>query len=66
MKQEWATLDSEKKLLYKNYYRVKDNHKDLQTALHNAERMLGITNDGQIQEQTHETQRAKSRDHGAR
>jgi hypothetical protein len=42
LKQEWATLDAAKKSLYRDYHQAKDNNRDLQTALYNAERLLGI------------------------
>jgi hypothetical protein len=41
LKQEWAALESEKKLLYKKHHEVKLRHKELQTALINADNMLG-------------------------
>jgi len=66
LKQEWATLDAEKKSLYRDYHSMKDNNRDLHTALYNAERMLGITKDGQIHEQTNERQRIKSYSYDAR
>jgi uncharacterized protein YbcV (DUF1398 family) len=65
LKQEWATLDSEKKCLYRDYYRAKDKHKDLQTALLNTEQILGMRN-GQVREQEPEQQHQKSRDRDAR
>ena len=40
LKQEWATFESEKKLLYKYYYAAKPRHKKLQTALMNADNLL--------------------------
>ena len=65
LKQAWATLESEKKCLYRDYYRAKDKHKELQTALLNTEQILGIRN-GQIREQEQGQQRQKSRDRDAR
>jgi hypothetical protein len=40
LKQEWATLESEKKLLYKDYHAITPRHKELQTALMNASNLL--------------------------
>jgi predicted nucleic acid-binding Zn-ribbon protein len=62
LKQEWATLESEKKLLYKDYYAVKPRHKELQTALMNADNLLRGYN---LQEQERQVPK-KSHDHGAR
>jgi hypothetical protein len=62
LKQEWAALDSQKKLLYKKYHSIKPEHQKLQTALMNAENMLGIN-----KTQQHERQaQRKSHDYGAR
>jgi hypothetical protein len=66
LKQEWATLDSEKKCLYRDYYRARDSHKELQTALLNTEQILSISRGGQIREQEPERQRQKSHSHDAR
>jgi hypothetical protein len=65
LKQEWATLDSEKKCLYRDYYRAKDTHKELQTALLNTEQILGIQI-GQVRQQEQELSHPKSRDRDAR
>ena len=62
LKQEWATLDSEKKLLYKKYHEVKTQHKELQTALMNADNILGVR---QPQQQEHHVPR-KPKDRDAR
>jgi hypothetical protein len=66
LKQEWATLDSKKKLLYKDYHALTPRHKELQTALINARNILGIDNDGQKREQTQARQYTLPRDYGAR
>ncbi|MDR1532957.1 MAG: relaxase/mobilization nuclease domain-containing protein [Clostridiales bacterium] len=73
LKQEWATLESERKLLYSEYRSRKENYTALATARANAERILGITPDGQVRpsaEQQAEFERTvipkKSRDYGAR
>jgi hypothetical protein len=62
LKQEWATLESEKKILYKEYHEVKPRHKELQTALMNADNILGRNN---APEQERQTPR-KSHSYGAR
>lgn len=66
LKQKRATLDSEKKCLYRDYYRARDSHNELQTALLNTEQILGIRRDGQVRPQEQERQRQKSRDRDAR
>ena len=40
LKQEWATLESEKKLLYRDYHALTPRYKELQTALMNADNIL--------------------------
>ncbi|GHT86213.1 hypothetical protein FACS18947_5870 [Bacteroidia bacterium] len=62
LKQEWATLESEKKLLYKDYHAVKPRHKELQTALMNADNILH----GHTTPQQERQVPKKSRDYGAR
>ncbi|GHV15050.1 hypothetical protein FACS1894219_11680 [Clostridia bacterium] len=42
LKQDWATLESEKKSLYGGYRRLKDTSRELTVARANAERILGI------------------------
>jgi len=70
LKQVWATLDSEKKSLYKDYHALTLRHKELQTALMNARNILGINANGQIREQTYyqsqTRQRTKSHSYDAR
>ena len=62
LKQEWATLETEKKLLYKKYHKVKPQHKELQTALINADNILG---NRQAPQQERQTQK-KSHGYGVR
>jgi hypothetical protein len=70
LKQEWATFDSEKKLLYKDYHALTPRHKELQTAMMNARNMLGINANGQMREQTYDQSQAlqctKSHSHDSR
>jgi hypothetical protein len=42
LKQEWATLNSEKSSLYGEYHKRKDNSRELQVALANAQQILGV------------------------
>lgn len=62
LKQEWAALDAKKRSLYRDYHAIKPRHKELQTALMNAENIL---NGKQLPEPEREAQR-KTRDNGAR
>ncbi|GHU89249.1 hypothetical protein FACS1894202_07010 [Clostridia bacterium] len=57
LKQEWATLNSEKKLLWSDYHRLKDNARELAIALGNTKQILGIEKGGQTAETTRETPR---------
>jgi len=41
-KQEWAALNSEKKMLYRDYHELKDKRKSWQMAKDNCEHILGI------------------------
>jgi len=43
LKQEYATLNSEKKSLYGEYHKLKESSRELATVLYNSERILGIT-----------------------
>ena len=45
LRQEWATLQSEKKILYKGYHELKDKRIELLRAKDNVQRILGIGND---------------------
>jgi hypothetical protein len=62
LKQEWATLESEKKLLYRDYHALTPRYKELQTALMNADNLLRGNSLPQQERQTPK----KSHDHGAR
>jgi hypothetical protein len=66
LKQEWATLESKKKTLYSEYRSRKENYTALVTARANAERILGITPDGQVREPERTVTMKKSYDYGAR
>jgi hypothetical protein len=57
LKQEWATLGSEKKLLWGDYHRLKDNARELAIALGNTKQILGIECAVQAHETTRETPR---------
>jgi hypothetical protein len=43
LKQEWATLNSEKKSLYAGYRQAKETSRELTVALGNANQILGFT-----------------------
>jgi hypothetical protein len=47
LKQEYATLATEKKTLYSGYYELRDRHRALLTAKGNAQRMLSIEKNAQ-------------------
>jgi hypothetical protein len=53
LKQEWATLNSEKKLLWSDYHKLKDSSRELSIALGNTRQILGI----ERSEQPHENER---------
>ena len=57
LKQEWAELNTEKKKLYADYHRLKDNARELANAKYNADVILGI----KPTEQTHNTSREDAR-----
>jgi hypothetical protein len=63
LKQEWATLNSEKKLLYGDYHRLKDSSRELSIALGNTRQILGKEQGGQTAETARETPRQSKR-HG--
>ena len=50
LKQEYATIAAEKKKLYGGYHELKGISRELSTARANAERILGITPDGQTRD----------------
>jgi hypothetical protein len=66
LKQEWATLDAERKKLYSGYKALKENYTALTVALGNTERILGIAPDGQIREPERMVTANKLRDHEIR
>ena len=47
LKQEYATLASERKTLYGNYHKLKDLSRELSTACANAESILGVAQNAQ-------------------
>jgi predicted transcriptional regulator len=52
LKQDWATLDSEKRSLYGAYHKRKNTTRELQVALANAQQLLGMERDIERQEKT--------------
>lgn len=59
LKQEYAVLLVEKKKLYSGYHELKEKPRELLTAKHNADRILGITSDAQ----NHDTGRDRRKDY---
>lgn len=59
LKQEWATLNSEKKLLYGDYNKLKDSSRELSIALGNTKQILDIERSGQPHETAPETPHTK-------
>jgi hypothetical protein len=57
LKQEWATLNSEKKLLYGDYRKLKDSARELAVALGNTKQILSIERVTQAPETARETPR---------
>jgi hypothetical protein len=45
LKQEWATLEAERKTLYRDYHELKEQHRQLFTARGNIERLFGLHRD---------------------
>ena len=60
LRQEYATLTSERKTLYGDYHRLKDLSRELSTSCANAERLLGITQDAQNRDTSREQTRRNS------
>ena len=60
LKQEWATLNTEKKKLYADYHKLKDNARELATAKYNADVILGIKDAEQAHEASRENVRNNS------
>jgi hypothetical protein len=58
LKQEWATLNSEKKLLWSDYHRLKDNARELAIALGNTKQILGIERGAVTPQKVSETLRS--------
>ena len=61
LKQEWATLNSEKKLLWGDYHKLKDSARELAIALGNTRQILGIDKPAQAPETERETPRKTKR-----
>jgi len=57
LRQEWATLDSEKKTLYRDYHELKDHRTDLANAKVICDKILGIEKD----ETAHNAERVQKR-----
>jgi hypothetical protein len=62
LKQEWATLDAEKKSLYRDYHQLKDRRKELVTAKDNCERLLGINRNAPERDAGREQKRSHAHD----
>ncbi|MDR0861360.1 MAG: relaxase/mobilization nuclease domain-containing protein [Oscillospiraceae bacterium] len=60
LRQEWATLESERKSLYRGYKELKEKYITLGTARANANHILGIAPDGQVRENERELSRRSS------
>ena len=60
LRQEWATLESERKNLYSGYHNLKDERTALLTAKDNVERLLGINRDTPERIAEREQKRSKS------
>lgn len=65
LKQEWATLDAERRKLYVGYKEVKEKHSSLGTAKANADRMLRVTPEEQDRYNERVARKQKSHDYGA-
>jgi hypothetical protein len=57
LKQEWATLNTEKKKFYAEYHKQKTNARELANAKYNADIILGI----KPEEQTRDASRANDK-----
>ena len=53
LKQEYASIASERKKLYGDYHKLKDLSRELSIARSNADRMLGVTSDAQNHDGSH-------------
>jgi hypothetical protein len=61
LKQEWAKLNSEKKLLWGDYHKLKDSAHELAIAIGNTRQILGIDKPTQAPETERETPRKTKR-----
>jgi len=61
LKQEWATMDSEKKSLLRGYKELKDHRMNLLVAKDTCQRLLGINQDAPERAARHEQKRDFSR-----
>jgi hypothetical protein len=66
LKQEWATLDSERNCLFRGYKELREKYLTLCTAESNARHMLGITDDGRYVGREQPLRIQKSHDRDAR
>jgi hypothetical protein len=66
LKQEWATLDSERKSLFRGYKELREKYLTLCTAESNARHMLGITDEGKYIGRAEPSRTQKSYDRDAR
>jgi hypothetical protein len=66
LKQEWGTLESEKKSLYNGLKERREKYLTLATAEANARHMLGITDDGKYTGRDEPIRTKKTHDYGAR
>jgi hypothetical protein len=62
LRQEYATILTEKKKLYGDYHRLRDSSKELAVAKANADRLLGITENAQNREVQHTAHNRNSHD----
>jgi len=62
LKEEYATLTTEKKKLYSGYHQMKQNSRSLSIAKGNADRILGISRDEQNRDLSRTQQREDSRE----
>jgi len=60
LRQEWATLNAEKKALYRDYHELKDQRKELLTAKDTCERILGINKNASERDAERDRPRKKS------
>jgi hypothetical protein len=58
LKQEYAALLAEKKKLYSGYHALKQTSRELVTAKHNADKILGVKPDTQDRDASREKNRS--------